>query len=99
MRRVRQPPTGRKVHGVKREQVRRLAAAAVRAGALPSDPAVPTSSTVPEDLTCSLCGEPLGRAPAFRLRSRETAFLLHAECFSAWIDIDVVVVAQPRDAR
>jgi hypothetical protein len=80
---------------VNRDDLISLAASAVRAGALPRDRAVPASSTVPADLTCSLCHEALGSAPAFRLRSDGSAFLLHAECFSAWID---VVVAAPRDA-
>jgi hypothetical protein len=83
---------------VNRTDLLRLAASAVRAGALPSDPTVPASSTMPRDLTCALCGEALGTAPAFTLLARGTAFLLHAPCFSAWIDV-VVTPSQVAQTR
>ena len=74
-----------------REERRKLAEAAVRAGALPSDPAVPFSATtdVIAETPCELCEQPLGDAPAFTLICADLAFLMHAECFSAWIDVVV----------
>ena len=79
-----------------RDQLRRLAENAVRAGILPGDRAVPFSSTFPAENGCSLCGQPLGDVPAFRLMSRDGTFVLHAQCFSAWIDV-VVEPSLPLD--
>ena len=72
-----------------RGELRRLASDAVRAGRLPGDAAVPFSSTIDMDVACSLCGEPLGLYPAFRLLGPQGAAVLHAGCFSAWIDVVV----------
>lgn len=71
-------------------ELRHLADVAVRAGTLPSDPALPFLSTVnvAYDTRCSLCGEVLGPAPAFRLIGAD-AILLHGHCFSAWVDVVV----------
>jgi hypothetical protein len=56
---------------------------------------------MPADLMCALCGEPLGTPPAFTLLHRGTAFLLHAPCFSAWIDVVVTPgqVARTQDGE
>ena len=72
-----------------RDQLRQLAAEAVRAGELPDDPAVAFSSRLPSDTACTLCAEALGDAPAFGLADPERVSVLHTECFSAWIDVVV----------
>ena len=71
-------------------ELRHLADIAVRAGTLPSDPAVPFLPTlnVSLDVACSLCGELFGPAPVFRLIDADV-ILLHGQCFSAWIDVVV----------
>ena len=77
-----------------RDELRRRAEHAVHAGTLPGDFAVPFSTTTdaPADTRCQLCAQPLGDVPAFRLLSPEHVAPLHAQCFSAWID----VVFEPR---
>ena len=69
-----------------RDELLRLATEAVRAGRLPSDPDVPFAPTLRWDGVCSLCAEPLGDAPTFRLFEPDRYFLLHGHCFSAWVE-------------
>ena len=80
------------------DELRRLAADAVQAGRLPSDPSVPFAATVRADNPCSLCGEPLTAAPAFRLLSADHTFVLHTDCFSAWIYVVVEPTSGPGGA-
>ena len=67
--------------------VRRLARHAVRAGALPNDPALAFSPTFPAERGCSLCGQPFGKVLATRLISADGMFVLHDQCFRAWADV------------
>ena len=67
----------------------RLADVAVSAGTLPGDPDIPMLIIEDRpDAMCSLCAEPLGRESVFELRGEQTG-LLHALCFSAWVDVVV----------
>ena len=77
--------------------LRRLADVAVRAGELPGD-ALTLSSTVAArpDTACSLCTLPLGHDPVFSLEAgRDGGTLLHAGCFSAWLDVVVTPTPPP----
>lgn len=71
-----------------RDELERLAKAAIRAKQLPSDPFVHLAAvTVPPGTTCSLCARPL--EAGFELDGGAGAVVLDARCFSSWINVAV----------
>ena len=76
-------------------ELRPLAEASVLAGMLPSDPRIPASIVKERrDAVCSLCRKPLGGESVFQIGG-EQAVLLHALCFSAWVDVVFTERADP----